>query len=48
MDGMQNSHILNLYWEDVMEIAQEIVKECEELKEYYSKFNHKYIEILNQ
>lgn len=48
IDGMQNPHICNLYWEDVIGITQSTVKDCKELKDYYFKFYHKYIEILNQ
>lgn len=48
IDGMQNPHIRNLYWEDIMKITQRLVDGCEELMEYYDQFYHKYIEILNQ
>lgn len=47
IDGMKNPHICNLYWEDVIGITQNTVKDCEELKDYYLKFHHKYIEILD-
>lgn len=48
IEGMHNPHIRNLYWEDVMGSTQRLVCECNALKEYYSKFYHKYIEILNK
>ena len=46
IDAMNNRHIRNLYWEEVVNVTQKLVEECEELKEYYSRFYHKYIEIL--
>lgn len=46
IDSLQNSHILNIYWEDVARITQNAVEGYEELKDYYLKFYRKYIEIL--
>lgn len=46
IDEMRNPHILNIYWEDVDKITQNAVEGYEELKDYYSKFYCKYIEIL--
>lgn len=44
--GMSNPHILNVYWEDIMESTLDIVRDCSVLEEYYSIFNLKYIDIL--
>ena len=46
IDGMNNPYILNVYWEDIMKSTLDRVQECSELKEYFTKFYQKYIEIL--
>lgn len=46
IDGMNNPNILNVYWEDIMKSTLDRVQGCSELKEYFTKFYQKYIEIL--
>jgi hypothetical protein len=48
IDSFQNDHILNLYWEDVVEITRTVVKDIPELEDYYSKFYKKYIKIFKE
>ena len=43
---MNNPNILNVYWEDIMKSTLDRVQGCSELKEYFTKFYQKYIEIL--
>lgn len=46
IDGMNEPHILNIYWEDIMERTLDRVRECSELRDYFTRFYQKYIEIL--
>lgn len=46
IDGMNSPYIRNIYWEDIIKSTLDRVQECDELRDYYTKFYQKYIEIL--
>ncbi|MDO4966359.1 MAG: hypothetical protein Q4E51_06580 [Lachnospiraceae bacterium] len=46
IDSLENDHIRNIYWEDLIQKTLEVVDKCDELKEYYQKFYDKYIGVL--
>lgn len=46
IEGFHNSHIRNLYWEDIVENTFAAVKDYIDLQKYYLNFYGKYIEIL--
>ena len=48
IDNMENQHIRNIYWEDMIQITLLTVAECEPLKDYYFKFKSKYLDSWNE
>ena len=48
IDNMENQHIRNIYWEDIIQITLLIVAECEPLQDYFYKFKSKYLDSWNE
>ena len=48
IDNMENQHIRNIYWEDIIQITLLTVAECEPLEDYYFKFKSKYLDSWNE
>ena len=48
IDNMENQHIRNVYWEDMIQITLLIVAECESLQNYFCKFKSKYLDSWNE
>ena len=46
IDKLNNSHIRNLYWENLLTKTKTAVSDFPELREYYAKFYAKYIQVL--
>ena len=42
----KNPKIMNIYWEDIIEMLMKLIKNEPELVDYYEKFKEKYIDIL--
>lgn len=47
IDKLNNSHIKNLYWEEMIAKTKTSVCDFSEIREYYEKFYNKYIRILD-